>query len=119
MNSSNAAAASVTGGATVNAGSASVVGGAVVNNGGSITPAFTTGVAATSDPFASLPSPAVGACTQTNYNPGFGNWTLNPGVYCGGITISNGSTAVFNPGTYIIKGGGSRSSAAPPSPAAA
>ena len=48
----------------------------------------------------------MGACTQTNYNPGFGNWTLNPGVYCGGITISNGSTAVFNPGTYIIKGGG-------------
>jgi hypothetical protein len=106
VNSSNAAAASVTGGATVNAGSASVVGGAVVNNGGSMNPAFTTGVAATSDPFSALPSPAVGACTQNNYNPGFGNWTLNPGVYCGGITISNGSTAVFNPGTYIIKGGG-------------
>ena len=106
VNSSNAAAASVTGGASVTAGAASVVGGAVVSNGGSITPSFTTGVAATSDPFASLPSPAVGACTQTNYNPGWGSWTLNPGVYCGGIIISNGSTAVFNPGTYIIKGGG-------------
>jgi hypothetical protein len=106
VNSSSASAASVTGGATVNAGSASVVGGAVVSNGGSITPSFTTGVAATSDPFASLPSPAVGACTQTNYNPGYGSWTLNPGVYCGGIVISNGSTAVFNPGTYIINGGG-------------
>ncbi len=106
VNSSNAAAASVTGGASVTATSATVVGGATVNNGGTITPSFTTGVAATTDPFASLPSPAVGACTQTNYNPGYGSWTLNPGVYCGGITISNGSTAVFNPGTYIIKGGG-------------
>ncbi len=106
VNSSNAGAASVTGGATVTAGSASVVGGASVNNGGSITPAFTTGAATTADPFVSLPAPTVGSCNQTNYNPGFGNWTLNPGVYCGGITISNGSTAVFNPGTYIIKGGG-------------
>ncbi len=106
VNSSSATAASVTGGATVTANSATVVGGAVVNNGGNITPSFTTGVAATSDPFASLPSPAVGACTQTNYNPGYGNWTLNPGVYCGGIIIGNGSTAVFNPGTYIINGGG-------------
>jgi hypothetical protein len=105
INSSNAAAASVTGGATVTAASASVVGGAVVSNGGSITPAFTAGVASTTDPFASLPSPAIGACNQTNYNPGYGNWTLNPGVYCGGITISNGSTAVFNPGTYIVNGG--------------
>jgi hypothetical protein len=106
VNSSNAAAASVTGAATVTASSATVVGGAVVSNGGVITPSFTAGVAATTDPFASLPSPSVGACTQTNYNPGYGSWTLNPGVYCGGITISNGSTAVFNPGTYIINGGG-------------
>ncbi len=71
VNSSNASAASVTGGARVTAGSASVVGGASVNNGGSITPSFTTGVAATSDPFATLPSPSVGSCTQTNYNPGY------------------------------------------------
>jgi hypothetical protein len=106
VNSSNGTAASVTGAATVTAGSATVVGGATVSNGGRITPSFTTGVAATTDPFLSLPSPAVGACNQTNYNPGYGNWTLNPGVYCGGIVISNGSTAVFNPGTYIIKGGG-------------
>jgi hypothetical protein len=106
VNSSNATAASITGAATVTATSATVVGGAVVSNSGTITPSFTTGVAATTDPFASLPSPSVGACTQTNYNPGYGSWTLNPGVYCGGITISNGSTAVFNPGTYIIKGGG-------------
>jgi hypothetical protein len=105
VNSSNAAAASVVGGATVTTNSATVVGGAAVNNGGSITPSFTTGVAATSDPFASLPSPAVGACNQTNFNPGWGALTLNPGVYCGGIVIS-GPTAVFNPGTYIIKGGG-------------
>jgi hypothetical protein len=53
----------------------------------------------------------VGACNFTNYSPGWGTWTLNPGVYCGdathpAINLSNGSTATFNPGIYIIKGGG-------------
>jgi hypothetical protein len=32
--------------------------------------------------------------------------TLNPGVYCGGITITGGGTVTFNPGIYIINGGG-------------
>jgi hypothetical protein len=57
------------------------------------------------DPFLSVAAPAVGACNFNNYSPGYGNWTLNPGVYCGGITINNGATATFNPGTYIINGG--------------
>ncbi|MBI3278826.1 MAG: hypothetical protein HYZ57_03175 [Acidobacteria bacterium] len=33
--------------------------------------------------------------------------TLNPGVYCGGITIAGSvTTVVFSPGTYILLGGG-------------
>ena len=31
---------------------------------------------------------------------------LNPGVYCGGITISNNARVTFNPGIYILLGGG-------------
>ena len=57
------------------------------------------------DPLASLPSPTVGACNHTNYSPGYGTWALTPGVYCGGINISNGATATFAAGTYIINGG--------------
>lgn len=105
VNSSNATAASVTGGASVTATSVSIVGGYTVNNGGKISPAPTSGAPAVADPFASVASPSVGACNYNNYSPGWGNWTLNPGVYCGGITINNGATAKFNPGTYIVDGG--------------
>ena len=95
----------VNGASSVTASAISVAGGAVVSGGGSTTPAPTTGVASVADPFASLPAPAVGACNYNNYSPGYGTWTLNPGVYCGGINISNGATATFNPGIYIINGG--------------
>ncbi len=66
----------------------------------------------TSDPMAAL-FPTAGAtiatkntCTYTNFptvNPS-DIVTLNPGVYCGGLNIKG--TAVFNPGTYVISGGG-------------
>jgi len=69
-------------------------------------PPIVTGAAPIADPFASVAAPAVGACNFNNYSPGYGTWTLNPGVYCGGITINNGATATFNPGTYVINGGG-------------
>ena len=105
VNSSNSAALLVNGGSRVTATAISVVGGVSITNGGSTTPAPTTGVAPAPDPLASLPSPAVGACNYTNYSPGWGTWALTPGVYCGGINISNGATATFAAGTYIIKGG--------------
>ena len=106
INDTNADAATVSGGAMVTAASVSISGGYEVNNGGSISPAPSTGTQTVSDPFASVTGPTAGACNYTNYNPGWGSWTLNPGTYCGGIVINNGATAVFNPGTYIINGGG-------------
>lgn len=105
INDSNSVAASITGGATVSASAISVTGGYVVNNGATVSPLPTTGAQATADPFASVTAPAAGSCNYTNYNPGWGNWTLNPGTYCGGIVISNGATASFNAGTYIVNGG--------------
>ncbi|SDF83373.1 Tad domain-containing protein [Terriglobus roseus] len=70
------------------------------------------------DPLAYLPAPAQpnAPCGKTTGSPYTGapgpvtilpilaNITFNPGVYCGGITItaSVGSTITFNPGTYII-----------------
>ena len=105
VNSTNSDAMTVSGNSIVTASAISVVGGVSISNGGSTTPAPTTGAAAAADPLASLPSPAVGACNYTNYSPGWGTWALTPGVYCGGINISNGATATFASGTYIIKGG--------------
>ena len=106
VNDSNAAAALITGGSSVSASAISITGGYTVNGGSTVSPLPVTGTPSSGDPFASAAGPATGSCTYTNYNPGWGTWTLNPGTYCNGITISNGATATFNPGTYIINGGG-------------
>jgi hypothetical protein len=95
-------------GATVSASAIDVVGGVSINNGGSSTPAPATGAAAAADPFASLPAPSPDTCTAhpTMTSPG-SNASLSPGTYCGGITVSNSATnVVFQPGVYVIDGGG-------------
>jgi hypothetical protein len=64
-----------------------------------------TGVNPIKDPLASLPEPPTGACMPmsgaklTNDSA-----TLDPGTYCGGLTILN-STVTLNPGIYIMKDG--------------
>lgn len=105
VNSTNSTALVISGGTTVTAAQIDVVGGASVTGGSTATPSPTTGTTAVADPLASLAAPTVGACAYNNYSPGYGTWTLNPGVYCGGISITNGATATFNSGTYIIDGG--------------
>ncbi|MGI9101634.1 MAG: pilus assembly protein TadG-related protein [Terriglobales bacterium] len=60
-----------------------------------------TGLLPSPDPLASLPAPALGTC-QT-FNPA--NTVISPGTYCGGINIPNGNYT-FQPGTYIMNGGG-------------
>ncbi len=57
------------------------------------------------DPLASLGAPTVGACTVTNYSLNSGDDTIDPGVYCGGISANTNGTLTLNPGTYIIKDG--------------
>jgi hypothetical protein len=48
------------------------------------------------------------SCDYNNYS--WNSWTtlltLNPGVYCGGIQIGNVNAVKFNPGVYILNGGG-------------
>src|SRR5208282_3076771 len=41
-----------------------------------------------------------------NFKVTTGSSTLNPGTYCNGITISGATNVTFNPGTYILMGGG-------------
>jgi hypothetical protein len=107
VDSNSATALTATGGARLTAPTISVVGNYTVNNGATISPAPTKGVSAVSNPLSSLTPPTVGACNYTGYNVGGGaTVTLNPGVYCNGLTIANGATATLNPGTYILKGGG-------------
>jgi len=59
------------------------------------------------DPLASRsPPPNVGAaCDYVDFSFSSSSIPLQPGVYCGGISIKHG-TAVLNPGDYIVRGGG-------------
>lgn len=57
------------------------------------------------DPFSSLAMPSVGSCNQNNFSAQSGNTTMNPGVYCGGISFNAQANVTMNPGTYIVNGG--------------
>jgi len=107
VDSSSSTALVATGGSHLTAPSILVAGNYSINGGASVTPAPTPHVMAQSDPLAYIAAPTVGACTQTNYSVGGGQVkTAYPGVYCNGISISNGATVTFSAGTYILKGGG-------------
>ena len=107
LNSSSSGAFRAQGGAVVKAASIQVVGGANIANNTTIQPTPTTGVSPAADPLASLPAPTYEGCDFNYLSIGNGTTTLNPGVYCGGLKISGANAIVnFNPGTYIINGGG-------------
>ena len=65
-----------------------------------------TGCPAIADPLASRPAPTVPSfCSYTNYVVSSSKVTLNPGVYCGGLTVTAQSQVTLNPGEFIISGG--------------
>jgi hypothetical protein len=112
VNSNDSAALKVNGGnsfieATGGSG-VNIVGGWTCTNGCSyIHPTPVTGVEPASDPLADLPPVAFSGCDRVNFTQTStgASTTLNPGVYCGGIKVSGG-TVTFNPGTYVLNGGG-------------
>ncbi|MGI9482886.1 MAG: TadG family pilus assembly protein [Hyphomicrobiales bacterium] len=55
------------------------------------------------DPLAGLQPPTYGGCNHNGKELDDANTTLNPGVYCDGLTIKNNSRVTFNSGIYIIK----------------
>jgi Flp pilus assembly protein TadG len=55
------------------------------------------------DPFAGIPTPSVGTCDHTDMSlSGNQYYSLSPGTYCGGISISGKADVHFEPGTYVI-----------------
>ena len=94
---------------TITATSVGTHGGFTKTNSGSnnVSPTPATNGAVLPDPVGSKYTlPSAGSCTKTNLSlTAYGNYTLNPGTYCGTTTIGgNGSTDVFQPGTYIFTG---------------
>jgi Flp pilus assembly protein TadG len=103
VNSNHAEAVYVSSSSILKSQSTCVVGG--WTGSGTFTP-NPTKCAAMADPLVSLPAPpeATGPCTKTNYSLGAQTVTLNPGVYCDGLTM-DGTTATLNPGIYVIRNG--------------
>jgi Flp pilus assembly protein TadG len=84
-----------------------IVGDVELGGSGTIDPTPVTGIPGFGDPLANVPAPPVGDCNYHNFTVAPGKNTLSQGVYCGGITVSNWTGPVtFNPGTYVLLGGG-------------
>jgi Flp pilus assembly protein TadG len=72
---------------------------------GTINPTPVTGGAAAADPYANLQRPTPSTPCTADPSISGGTVSLNPGTYCG-ITISGNADVTFNPGTFILLGGG-------------
>jgi len=107
INASGSNALYLTGGATLKAATASIVGNYSVSNGASlqVSGTLTTSASSMSDPYGSVAVPAPGACASTNSWGNGGTYTINPGTFCNGMTISNGAHVTMNAGVYIVDRG--------------
>jgi Flp pilus assembly protein TadG len=103
-NSSNSTALVVGGSARLTAHSVDVVGG--VSGASQITTmhGIRTGGAVLKDPYSDKSYPAFYGCTERNYTAK-DTETINPGVYCGGITVNANGNLTLNPGIYYLDGG--------------
>jgi len=106
VDSSSSTALKFAGSGTFTAKYFDVVGGYSTSGSTKFSPTPTTGSAYQSDPLTFLVPPTSSACTYTNFKVTTGSSTLNPGTYCNGITISGATNITFNPGMYILMGGG-------------
>jgi hypothetical protein len=91
--------------ATLKADLICVSGGYVALSPGAVQPKPITDCPSFDDPLASRPAPKVGGCDHLAMIILNQNKTLNPGVYCGGLTILGNSKVKLNPGVYIINNG--------------
>lgn len=75
---------------------------------GCITPPPQTGATSAGDPLAGIDPPTPDTCTPI---PPIGHQpvTINPGTYCGAISLQSNQTLNMNPGNYIFKSGGTNS----------
>jgi hypothetical protein len=108
VDSNSSTALTLKGNAEINAQSAAITGGYSTSGGATLTAqnGIITGAPALPDPFQNVQVPSYSGCDQTGYQANAGaNVTLNPGVYCNGLSVNGGATVTLNPGVYIIDRG--------------
>ena len=105
VNSTSKTALGASAGATLQAADICVGGGTSFASGVNVSPdprEYCPGIA---DPMAGLPFPTATSCDYNKASYQNVTETLSPGVYCGGLTISDGAAVTLSPGSYIIRDG--------------
>lgn len=103
VNSDHTQAARTAGGGQLTAQSVDVVGG---YEGVGFTPSPRTDAYQIDDPFEELQPPTFSSACDHRRLRILTDTTLDPGVYCGGITLVSDPKVELNPGIYILMGGG-------------
>ncbi len=110
INSNSSSAATLAGNASISAPQLSIVGNYTTSGNVNLgSTAVTTGVKPMSDPLASLATPVSSTMTvESNSKVSYsgGSYTLQPGVYNGGISLSSSAAVTLQPGIYYLNGGG-------------
>jgi len=91
--------------AVLRAGFICTAGGKLNTNSANFSPMPQTDCPVIPDPLAARQPPSVSGCSATDQVIDGGIITLAPGVYCGGLRITNGAQVTFSAGTFVIKDG--------------
>lgn len=103
-NSDDSTALTVGGSAHITALSVGVVGNVSGTANITASQGIRTGIGAVRDPYEDASFPIFGGCTQQNFNAK-GTSTIDPGVYCGGMSFNAGANVTLNAGIYYLDGG--------------
>jgi hypothetical protein len=110
--SSSSSGIQANGNVTITAPNIGVVGGYSSTGNVTFSPLPKKGILPAADPLAYVQAPSYGACAHNSFSLNGNNGSLatpyqmNPGVYCGGISLHGNSVLHFNAGTYVLAGGG-------------
>jgi Flp pilus assembly protein TadG len=109
VDSNSSTSATLSGNGSVTAQNINLSGNYTTSGGGVFNGTVNTRVAPTADPYATLTPP--NSATLTLQNSGGlkytkGSYTLQPGVYQGGISATSQASLTLQPGIYYIDGGG-------------
>lgn len=91
--------------AVMTAGMICSAGGKVQSQNANYSPAPTTDCPPLADPLSSRPAPTIGGCDYNNKIVDGLSATLQPGVYCGGLILTNGAVVRLSSGIFTIKDG--------------
>ena len=103
-NSKSETALTVGGSASISTDFVGVAGGIGSSTGITATHGIRTRIAPVADPYADVSFPAYSGCDEHNYTAKNVE-VINPGVFCGGITVNANAVLTMNPGMYYLDGG--------------